>query len=103
MKLRPERRGFCSRFTLQRIESISFQNLSQKTWEKKGIRLRKTETDINGRPLSEGNEKRNGVCGMTETDLNGRLLSEGKRGMGLRKTETDLNGWLLSGCLYVVK
>ena len=57
--------------------------------------MKKTETDLNGRRLSEG-ENGDGVCGMTETDLNGRPLSGGKRGMGLKKTETDLNGRPLS-------
>ena len=35
---------------------------------KRGKGLKKTETDLNGRPLSEG-KKGDGVCGMTETDL----------------------------------
>ena len=45
---------------------------------KRGKGLKKTETDLNGRPLSEGEKKEDGVCGMTETDLNGRLLPRGR-------------------------
>ena len=56
--------------------------------------LRKTETDLNGRPLSEGTGR--GVWNERDRPKWPRL-SEGKRGMGLRKTETDLNGRPLYG------
>ena len=45
---------------------------------KRGMGLKKTETDLNGRPLSEVGKKEDGVCGMTEPDLNGRLLTGGR-------------------------
>ena len=45
---------------------------------KRGMGLKKTGTDLNCRPLSEREKKEDGVCGMTETDLNGRLLPGGR-------------------------